>query len=129
MKIHLVRILIAGLLAELLLLLILGFGQRFDGLVSQIIIYFSYIVPMFLGGLWVARKAKSRFILHGILVGIVANVFYFLMILSMFPSDQTFFENVGSLSIIGFYLPAALKILACTAGAYAIGKRRQKLSV
>ena len=109
--------------------MIFMFGQRLSGLGSQIIIYFAYVVPIFLEGLWVAREIKSHFILHGILVGFVANFLYFLLVYSMFPSDQTFLGNIRGLSLIGFYLPATLKILACTAGAYAIGKRRQKLSV
>jgi len=40
----------------------------------QILMTLEPYILFFLGGLWVARKIEFRFILHGLLVGIFANV-------------------------------------------------------
>lgn len=76
-KMHWVRILVGGFLAEASLVLILipislKFGQ-------QPLLYLApagSLVTCFLFGLWAARGIKSRFILHGILVGVVAMLIY-----------------------------------------------------
>src|SRR5687768_10784360 len=68
------RILIAGFLVELLLLLILNgvsrplYGSQGDSPVAFVCGFFLTLV----GALWVGRQAPSRFVLHGALVGMAA---------------------------------------------------------
>jgi hypothetical protein len=77
MKIHWGRIVIAGFVAEFLLLAVYRVvSQTFASFVGGTIILGGGFVFMFVGALWVGRKIESRFILHGLLVGVFAVVFY-----------------------------------------------------
>jgi putative membrane protein (TIGR04086 family) len=72
-----VRILIGGFLAEALLILIvipinMKFGQHALLYVAPV----GSLATCFLFGLWVGRGAQSRFVLHGLLVGVVAMLIY-----------------------------------------------------
>lgn len=76
-KIHWVRVLLAGIAAELAVFAIVFptlhfFGQR--AFLASIMIA-SALMP-FLFALWVCRRVQSLFVLHGVLVGIVAALFY-----------------------------------------------------
>jgi hypothetical protein len=76
-KIHWGRVLLGGLLAELLVFAIVFpvrhfFGQR--AFLASILIA-SAAMP-FVFALWVARRIESRFVLHGALVGLVAALIY-----------------------------------------------------
>jgi putative membrane protein (TIGR04086 family) len=78
MKIQWGRVLNAGLIAEILLLLVyqlvvLRYGR---GNASTVTVVVGCFVFMLVGALWVGRKIESRFILHGFLVGVVAIVYY-----------------------------------------------------
>jgi len=76
-RIHWVRILIGGFLAEasvfaVVVPVFLLFGQR---AVSYAALSGS-LVMCFLFALWVGRRIESRLVLHGILVGVVATLLY-----------------------------------------------------
>lgn len=76
-KIHWVRILIGGFLAELLVFVIvipvlLLFGQHPLLYVAPP----ASLVACFLFAFWVGRKVDSHYLLHGILVGVVATLIY-----------------------------------------------------
>jgi len=76
-QIHWGRILLGGFLAELLVFAIVFptrylFGQQ-AFLVSILIA--SALMP-FLFAVWVGRRIDSRFVLHGVLVGLVAALIY-----------------------------------------------------
>lgn len=76
-RIHWVRIVIGGFLAELAVFVIVFpahalFGQR--AFLASILIA-SAVMPLVFA-LWVCRRVESRFVLHGALVGIVAALFY-----------------------------------------------------
>jgi hypothetical protein len=76
-KIHWGRVLVGGLLAELLVFAIVFptlhfFGQR--AFLASILIA-SAAMP-FIFALWVGRHVESRFVLHGAMVGVVAALIY-----------------------------------------------------
>jgi hypothetical protein len=74
----------------------------------------------FLFGVWIARRVRGRFVLHGALLGIAATVLY-LAIASIPPGSIP-----ATIALYGpflFYLNNALRIGAAMAGA-AYGARR-----
>lgn len=75
--IHWARILLGGLLAEVALILaIVPLGLRLgEGFLHYTAPPGSFIM-CFLAALWVCRRTESHFILHGILVGVVAALIY-----------------------------------------------------
>jgi hypothetical protein len=78
MKISWGRVLNAGLVAEILLLLIYEFVVQLygRGTASTVTVIGGCFLFMLLGALWVGRKIESHFILHGFLVGVVAVVYH-----------------------------------------------------
>jgi len=99
-KIRWVRVLIAGVLAEILVFLVVFptlhfFGQR-AFLVSILIA--SAVMP-FLLAIWVGRHIDSGFALHGALVGLVAALFYVVLTRGR-PEPQLYIIAHG-LKVIG----------------------------
>ncbi len=78
MKINWGRIVNAGLVAEILLLLIyqIVVSQYGRGTASTVTVIVGCFLFMLVGAFWVGRKIESRFILHGFLVGVVAVAYY-----------------------------------------------------
>jgi putative membrane protein (TIGR04086 family) len=77
MKLHWGRIVAGGLLAEIALILaIVPAGLKLgDGFLHYTAGPGSFLF-CFLGAWWVCHKVDSRLMLHGILVGVVAALFY-----------------------------------------------------
>ncbi len=76
-QMHWVRVLIGGFLAEALLILIvipinLKFGQHPLLYVAPV----GSLVTCLLLAWWVARGIQTRFVVHGLLVGVVAMLIY-----------------------------------------------------
>jgi putative membrane protein (TIGR04086 family) len=76
-KIHWGRILIGGFLAEATVIALvtpisLRYGQRPLLYAAPV----ASLVSCFLFALWVARRIEARFVLHGILIGVVATLIY-----------------------------------------------------
>ena len=74
------RVIVGGVLAELAVFAIVFpvlhfFGQR--AFLASILIA-SFALP-FIFALWVGRRASSHFLLHGMLVGVVAALVYLLV--------------------------------------------------
>ena len=75
--IHWGRILLGGLLAEVALILaIVPLGLRLGDNFLHYTAPPGSFVMCFLGALWVCRRIESHFILHGMLVGVVAALIY-----------------------------------------------------
>ena len=76
-KMHWVRILIGGFLAEaVLILLVIPVAMKWG---QHPLLYLApggSLVLCFLFGFWVGRRVKSGFVLHGLLVGVVATIIY-----------------------------------------------------
>lgn len=76
-RIHWGRILAAGLLAEVALILaIVPLGLRLGDTFLHYSAPPGSLITCFLGALWVGRRIESRFVLHGVLVGVVAALIY-----------------------------------------------------
>ena len=76
-RIHWVRILIGGFLAEasviaVVIPVLLLFGQRAVAYAALS----GSLVMCFLFALWVGRRVDSHLVLHGILVGVVSTLWY-----------------------------------------------------
>ena len=82
---------------------------------------------MFLGGLWVVRKNDSRFVLHGLLVGIIANILFFPLgpLIGLFRPSTARSGPSGILTT-GVLISFALKMLGAAVGAYVGGIRRKR---
>jgi hypothetical protein len=74
-------------------------------------------------GWWAVRKAQSGFVLHGMLVGIVATLIYLGLIFGQAGSLRPAIAVYGP---FWFLLANAAKILGCVAGAFACGRRRKR---
>ncbi len=121
MKLNWKRVVIVGILSELLLLVIRVPFLRYDGPAPWAVNLLTHFIPLFLGGLWIARKIESRFVLHGVLVGVVANLLLIvlapLLLLLKEPSNQ---------QLTSLLISIPVKILGSTAGACVGGMRRKK---
>src|SRR5262249_19064544 len=66
-----------GLLGEVALILaIVPIGLRLGDTFLQLAAPPGSFIVCFLGALWACRRVESRFVLHGVLVGVVAALFY-----------------------------------------------------
>lgn len=122
MKIHWIRVLVAAVLFEVVLIAITVVVSLF----MEVEAFLSFVPAVvfavgFPFGMWVARKPASGFVLHGTLVGVVATLIYFGLVLGQFGSLTPVIDMYGPIS---FFLANALKILGCVAGAYAAARRR-----
>jgi hypothetical protein len=68
------------------------------------------------------RKIESRFVLHGLLVGIVANILFIPTILPAIWRGE-----LDSNAWLRIFLSFAIKMLGAAVGAYVGGLRRKKL--
>ena len=76
-RMHWVRILIGGFLAEaLLIVLVIPVALKWGQHPLLYLAPVGSLVTCFLFALWVGRGVESRFVLHGLLVGVVAMVIY-----------------------------------------------------
>jgi hypothetical protein len=127
MKINWKRVVIGAIWSELVLFAIWIPARLYGGSARQLIAYLDFLVLMFLGGLWVAHKLESRFALHGVLLGVIANVLAFpLLMLAIFIwPDALQLEPVKKVWVM-IVFECALKILGSAAGAYVGGRLRKK---
>ena len=115
-KIHWVRILIGGFLAEVSVIAVviptlLLFGQR---AVTYVALSGS-LVMCFLFALWVGRRVDSYLVLHGILVGVVATLLYVGL-------------TRGRPEPTAYLVAHVLKILGGSAGGFFAERRRKARS-
>ena len=122
MKISWGRVVNAGLVAEIVLLLIYELVvQRYArGTASTVIVIGGCFLFMLMGALWVGRKIESRFILHGFLVGVVAVAYYVVESLPNVLSGQ--YPNYWLTALWG-HTP---KLLGGIAGGYLAGRAKTK---
>jgi hypothetical protein len=124
MKINWKRILIAAVCSELVLFVVWLLTVSYvSGPARRMIVRLEWFGLLFWAGLWVACKIDSRFILHGLLVGIIANILFFPLtpLIGLFrPGSPRSGLSTGLL--ISF----VLKILGAAIGAYVGGRWRKK---
>lgn len=111
-RIHWVRVLIGGFLAEAAVFVVvipffLTFGQHPLLYVAPV----ASLLMCFLFALWVGRGIESRFVLHGALVGVVATLLYVGLTRAQ-PEP------------LAYLVAHALKILGGAGGGLVAGRRR-----
>ena len=135
MKIKWKAVLLAGIWAEALLLVlripIINYYGADTPAYMGVILWFA---PMFLGGLWVAQKIESRYILHGIWVGIVANAAYFPMALLLSfiipePAIDQSAVNTGTFEVFVVIAAIFVKIFGSGLGSCIGGKMSEPAKV
>jgi len=99
-KIHWIRVVLAGLLAETCVFAVVFptlriFGER--AFLASILIA-SALMP-FLFAVWVGRRIESQFLLHGALVGLVAALFY--LVLAWGQPQPLLYNVAHGLKIVG----------------------------
>jgi hypothetical protein len=77
----------------------------------------------FLFGMWVARKLRSGFVLHGTLMGILATLLY-LGLCATQPGSIP--AAVSAYGLFPFLLANGLRIAGCMAGAFFQGRTRTR---
>jgi putative membrane protein (TIGR04086 family) len=94
------RIVAGGLLAEVALILaIVPVGLRLGDTFLKYAAPPGSFVVCFLGALWACRPIESRFILHGLLVGAVAALFY--IALTRFQPEPLAYVIAHALKLAG----------------------------
>jgi hypothetical protein len=120
MKINWKRVVIAAVWSELVLFVVFLLTVYYVSQpIRRVINRLEWFGLLFLAGLWVARKINSRFILHGLLVGIIANILFFPLI-PLIGLLQPGPSRSGSGS--GLLVSFLIKMFAAAAGAYVGGK-------
>jgi len=120
-------ILLGGFLAELvtvvlLMLLRLAYGVPASTSSAQLPALGRYaflagvVASLLFFASWVARKATTRPIVHGLLVGIAAVLIYELLTLGL-PIPMTWY----------YFLVHGLKLLGAVAGGYLVARRSREL--
>jgi hypothetical protein len=111
-RMHWVRILIGGFLAEaLLIVLVIPVAIRWG---QQPLLYLAplgSLLTCFVFALWVGRGVQSRFVVHGLLVGVVAMVIYVALTLAR-PEP------------VAYLIAHGLKLLGGAAGGWFAGQRK-----
>jgi putative membrane protein (TIGR04086 family) len=115
-RIHWVRVLIGGFLAEVSVIAIvipvfLLFGQRALPYAAVP----ASPVMCFLFALWVGRRVNSRLVLHGALVGVVATLLYVGL-------------NLGRPEPTAYLVAHVLKIVGGAASGFVTERRRKAMS-
>jgi putative membrane protein (TIGR04086 family) len=123
MKINWKRVVIAAIWSELLLMAIYFPAKMYSVPGFPAIAILAMLGSMFLGGLWAVRKVESHFVLHGLLVGIIANVVFYVPLLVLMP---IFWPNESIGGLIEHIFAAAIKILGAAIGGYVGGRLREK---
>lgn len=113
LRIRWLRVLIGGLFVEASLFAVVipvlkTFGQH----ALLYVVPVASLVMSFVFGLWVGRRVESRFVLHGMLVGIVATLLY----VGMTRAQPEPFA---------YLLAHGLKMLGGAAGGFVAGHRRE----
>jgi hypothetical protein len=110
-KIHWVRILIGGFLAEaLLILIVIPINMKFGQTPVLYLAPVGSLVTCFLFAWWVGRGISSRYVLHGLLVGVVAMLIY-LALTRLQPEP------------FAYVIAHALKLLGGAGGGWMAGRR------
>ena len=119
-KIRWGRILLAVVAAEVVVTLLILAASAVFRVPGEVAGYYvaapASAVATFLMVLWVARKLESRFILHGVLVGLAGVVLTGGFIFTAKPEDRWMYAASFVLRIVGGYLgglvaqkPAAIR--------------------
>lgn len=111
-KMHWGRIVLGGLVAEVALIVaIVPIGLRLGDTFLRYAAPPGSFVVCFFGALWVGRRIESLSVLHGLLVGVVAALFY--LTLTRFQPEP-----------LAYVIAHALKLVGGAVGGYVAQQRR-----
>jgi putative membrane protein (TIGR04086 family) len=114
--IHWLRVLLGGFLAEVsLIALVIPVSLLFGKQTVPYIALLGSLLTCFVFAVWVGRRIDSRFVLHGILVGVVATLIYVAL-------------TRGGPEPLVYLVAHALKILGGAAGGFVAARRRTAMS-
>jgi len=116
------RVVIAAIWSEFLLLSIYIPSKLYAGSAHLPIAIIAMLGAMFLGGLWAVRMSESRFVLQGILVGIIANFVFYVPLFALIP----IWPNMDTGALSGHVFAVVTKILGAAIGGYVGGRLRKK---
>jgi putative membrane protein (TIGR04086 family) len=102
--------LLGGFLAEVCIFAVMPVALRFGEQAPLYVIPPTCLVMTFVFGFWVARRAGSRFVLHGTLVGVVAALIYIGL-------------TVGQTLPIAYVVSHFLKVLGGMTGGFAAARQ------
>ncbi|HWY08562.1 MAG TPA: TIGR04086 family membrane protein [Candidatus Acidoferrales bacterium] len=111
-RIHWLRILLGGFLAEVsVIAVVIPVSLLFGKQAVPYAALLASLLSCFLFALWVGRRIDSRFVLHGILVGLVATLLYVGL-------------TLGRPEPLAYLVAHGLKILGGAAGGFVASRRR-----
>ena len=111
-RVRWLRVLIGGLFVEASLFAVVIPVLKISGQHAFYVVPVASFAMCFVFGLWVGRRVESRFVLHGMLVGIVATLLY----VGMTRAHSEPFA---------YLLAHGLKVLGGAAGGFVAGHRRE----
>jgi len=110
-RVRWLRVLIGGVLAEAAVFVVVIPVYRLSGEHALLfVVPPTCLVACFAFGLWVARPLESRFVFHGILVGVVATLLYVAM-------------TAARPEPVAYLVANGLKIVGGAAGGLVAGRR------
>jgi hypothetical protein len=128
MKIHWLRVLLGGVLIELILIVVLVGGFRLAGVDlasgvstdSAVIIGVGCFVAAFLVVLWLGRGIARHLVLHGFLMGLVATLIY----MAMVGGSGNWAASLAAYGPVTFVVLNGIRIVGAVAGGIACERRR-----
>jgi len=108
-------------LAIFLTVVVLLFGFGNGSLLRSGVLLIEFLAFGFLFGWWVVRKAHSGFLLHGLLVGVLATCLYLALISALLPGGIA--ADAANYGMLLFILFNAFRIVGCVAGSVVAGRR------
>jgi len=112
-RIHWLRILLGGFLAEVsVIALVIPISLLFGKKTVPYVALLGSLLACFVFAIWVGRRLNSRFVLHGILVGLVATLIYVAL-------------TRGGPEPLAYLVAHALKILGGAAGGFVAARRHK----
>ena len=128
MRIHWVRVLLGGLLIEVILAIVLVGGFAAAGVdiakgvstVSAVIIGAGCFAAAFLIVLWLGRGITNRLVLHGVLVGLVATLIY----IGLVAGSGQMPDALAAYGPATFVTVNALRVVGAGLGGVACERRR-----
>jgi hypothetical protein len=122
MKIHWLRVVLGALLLEGILFVVLVPISFINKTLFLIAVPIGVLVFGYLVTRWLLKKVSTRLVLHGTLIGIVATLIYFGLVLGQ-PGGFA-----AAIAVYGaplFYFCQAMRITGCVAGAMHVQRQRE----
>jgi hypothetical protein len=122
-QIRWLRVVILAFLVEVgLLATALPFVPLFGEQTFLVIVPIACVIVPFLIVLFGTRKLESKHVLHGVLIGIVATLMYFALVIGASSIE----EAAATYGVALFVGVNALRFAAAVAGGYAAGRSRRR---